>query len=42
MDSGMFYGIQRTVEATLRVKAWFDAMNEIYKRQDLQRSSLKN
>ena len=34
MDSGMFYGIQKGAVAALKSdKAWFDAMNEIYKQR---------
>nr|WP_314838353.1 aminotransferase class I/II-fold pyridoxal phosphate-dependent enzyme [uncultured Flavobacterium sp.] len=34
MDSGMFYGIQKGAVAALKSdKAWFDAMNEIYKKR---------
>ena len=34
MDSGMFYGIQKgAIEALKSEKAWFDAMNEIYKKR---------
>ena len=34
MDSGMFYGIQKgAIEALKSDKAWFDSMNEIYKRR---------
>ena len=34
MDSGMFYGIQKgAIEALKSEKAWFDSMNEIYKKR---------
>ena len=34
MDSGMFYGIQKgAIEALKSDKAWFNGMNEIYKRR---------
>jgi len=34
MDSGMFFGIQKgAIEALKSDKAWFDSMNEIYKKR---------